>query len=168
MTLRGIPAFERPQAPLREALLPRRRGLLRDRGDLSALAACRLGVDPGLEGRGIQGLEEEQQVAQVPLGIDREDGDPSAQHLLQEHDREAGLSRPRHAHDEPVGQEVGGIELETLAERALEVNLPAQVQIAARLRQAPPRAPCSIAVPSHEGEGGRLSPAGLGLIESRE
>ena len=51
-------------------------------------------------------------LARSPLGSIAITGTPCREQLLQQHDREAGLSGPGHPDDHPVGQQVVGIELE--------------------------------------------------------
>ena len=58
--------------PTRETLRPGRGGVGRGRLHVLAISARRLGVDPGLEGRGVELLEEEEQVAEVALRVDGE------------------------------------------------------------------------------------------------
>ena len=116
---------------------PSRRGPSSTRAAASAAAVFRslpvaprrLRVDPGLEGRGVEAVEEEQQVREVALRVDRDHGDALAQQLLEEDDGEAGLARSRHADDEPVGQQVGGIEIQAVAERAaFGIDLLAEIE----------------------------------------
>ncbi len=64
---------------------------------------------------GVEIVEEQQQVREVALRVDGDDRDALAQQLLEEDDGEAGLARAGHADDEPVGQQVGGVELEPRA-----------------------------------------------------
>jgi hypothetical protein len=99
------------QAPLGEALLPRRRRV--QSGGLHVLALAPRGarVDPGLERRGVLAVEQQQQVGEVAFRVDRDHRYALAQQLLEDHDREAGLARAGHAHDQAVGQEVGRLEL---------------------------------------------------------
>ena len=126
------------EPPLGEALLPGRGRVGGRRLQVLALAARGLRVDPGLEGGGVERLEEEQEVREVALRIDREDGDALAQQLLEEDDGEAGLARARHADDEPVGQQVGGIEIQAVAESAAAgIDLLAEIEPVAHA--APPR-----------------------------
>ena len=69
----------------------------------SSAAACRslpfaargVGIDPGREGRRVEALEEQEQVAEVALGVDGQDGDALEQQLLDEGDGQAGLARAR-------------------------------------------------------------------------
>ena len=62
--------------------------------------------------RRVQRVEEQQQVREVALRVDRDHRDALSQQLLEQHDREAGLARPGHADDQAVGQEIGRVELE--------------------------------------------------------
>jgi hypothetical protein len=117
------------EAPLREALLPGGRGVDSGRLHVLAIASRGLGVDPGLERSRVETVEEQQQVREVTLRVDRDHRDALAQQLFEEDDGEAGLARARHADDEPVGQQVGGVELEPWAGlAAFEVDLPSEVE----------------------------------------
>ena len=69
-------------------------------------------VDPRPEGGGVEGGEREAEVGQVALGVDEQGGDPGTQHLLDEHDAEAGLARSGHPDDHPVGGQVRRVEPE--------------------------------------------------------
>ena len=94
-----------------------------------ALAPGGARVDPRLELRRRELVEEQQQVGEVALGVDRDHGDALPEQLLQHHDRETGLSGPGHPDDHPVGQQVVGIELEGGAGlAAVGVDPPADIQ----------------------------------------
>ena len=98
-------------------------------GRVLALPPGRVAVDPFREGRGVLALEEEQQVGQVALGIDGQDGHAAAQGLLDEDDGLAGLARSGHAHDQTVRQQIGGIEDDRRPERARSgIELLAEVE----------------------------------------
>ena len=96
------------QAPTAQAVGP---GLgLRGREVVERLVGL-LGVglvDPRPEVARRQVRERQAEVGQVPLRVDQQAGDASAQHLLDEHDAESRLARARHADDDTVRREVGG------------------------------------------------------------
>ena len=106
----------RAEAPVGEALLPRGRGVGGRGLHVLPVAPRGLGVDPRLEGGGVEPVEEQQQVREVALRVDRDHRHALAQQLLEEDDGEARLARAGHADDEAVGQEVGGVEVEARAE----------------------------------------------------
>ncbi len=71
----------------------------------------------GSKDGGVEPVEEQQQVREVALRVDRDHRDALAQQLLEEDDGEARLARAGHPDDEPVRQQVGGVEVEPRAER---------------------------------------------------
>jgi hypothetical protein len=117
------------EAPLPEAFLPGR-GRLRPRGlECLAVAPRRVGVDPGRERLRGEVVEEQQEVAEISLGIDGEHGHALAEDLFDEGDGEAGLARPGHSHDEAVREEVCRIEPDRVPEPGrLGVELLADVE----------------------------------------
>ena len=104
-----------PVAPAGEAVAPRRRLL---GGEVVGRHAGRLRlglVDPRPEvGRREVG-ERQAEVGEVALGVDQQRRQPGPQHLLDEHDAEAGLARSGHADDHAVGREVGRVERDVVA-----------------------------------------------------
>ena len=101
------------QPPRGQALASTRRGLgSRLLGGL-ALAPRGLGIDPGRELRGVETVEQQQQVAPGrPSGRWRAPGRPAAALSSMSVDGETGLAGAGHADDEAVGQQVGGVELQ--------------------------------------------------------
>ncbi len=110
----------------------------------SAAAACRSfpsrraasGSIQGAKDGGVEVLEQQEQVAEIALGVDGEDGHALEQQLLDEGDGEAGLAGAGHADDEAVGHEVGGLQLDPRAQRpALGVEFLADVEALAHAAQ---------------------------------
>ncbi len=96
------------ETPAGEPLGPQRR-LARGElvGRLTGVAGLRL-VDPRPEVGGSEGGKRETEVGEVALRIDRQHRESGPQRLLDEDHPEAGLARPGHADDDPVGgQRIG-------------------------------------------------------------
>jgi len=72
-------------------------------------------VDPSPERGGVQIVEQEQEIAEVPFRIDGHDRNALPEQLLDEHDAQPGLSGAGHADDETVREQVPRIEADRLA-----------------------------------------------------
>jgi hypothetical protein len=117
------------QAPLREPLRPRGRGVCGRRLHVLSVAPRRFGVDPRLEGGGVELLEEEQEVPEVALGIDGEHRDFLPERFLEEGDGEPGLAGARHPDNEAVREEIRGVEEHAVSELSrLRVELLAEIE----------------------------------------
>ena len=99
-----------PVAPAGEAVRPR---LGLGGGEVVGRLAGGLGlalVDPRAERGGVEVGERQAEVGQVALRVDEQGRDPGAQHLLDEHDAEAGLARAGHPDDDAVGRQISRVD----------------------------------------------------------
>src|SRR5204863_8197932 len=101
-----------------------REGIRRDPG-----AARFVLVDPRTEVLGCQARERQEEVRQVPLGIDGNRRDAVDGGFLDERQAQPGLAAAGHADAKSVGDQVPGVVEDRLAERAaLRIALPAEVE----------------------------------------
>ena len=96
--------------PIREALLPARRGLLGELLDREVLAGGVLRVNPRPEIRGRQLRKGQQQVGDVTLGIDADCRDAVDGSLLEHAQAQPGLAAARHADADRVRGEVARVD----------------------------------------------------------
>ena len=120
-----------PVAPAGETVRPR---LGLGGGEVVGRLAGRLGlalVDPRAERGGVEVGEREAEVGQVALRVDEQGRDPGAEHLLDEHDAEAGLARSGHPDDDAVGGQIGGVERQVGAGALVlgGVDQPAEMEV---------------------------------------
>ena len=113
-------------APAGEPLLPLRR-LRRGVGrNVESLAPRLLLLHPGLELGGREVGKGQQQVGEIPLGIDHQRRHAVDRRLFEERDAEPGLAAPGHAEADGVGHEVARIvEQRLLADLAPSPDRPA-------------------------------------------
>ena len=119
------------QSPSRQSLAPGL-GLLGGEGVGSETLGRGLAfVDPRTEVGRLQRRKREAQVGEIALGIDHQRRPPRGEHLLDEHDAEAGLARARHADDHAVRGQVVGVDADVVAGAVVgrRVDLPAQEQL---------------------------------------
>ncbi len=116
--------------PSRQAGAPSLRLLCRKRVGLHPLPPRLLRIHPGRKIRRAQIRKGQQQVAQVPLGIDDQGGDAVDGRLLEQSDPQPCLPAAGHAHQQAVRDQISSVEQQRLRPRLMRARLapPAQVK----------------------------------------